>query len=99
MPGYFRTLGIPIVSGRPIERLDIETGTGAVVVSEAFTRHYWGDESPIGKRIKLNPDWLFYTIVGVARDTKAANLMRIFPLHPFLQWRRHSLSTWPAHPS
>lgn len=75
MPGYFRTLGIPIVSGRPIERLDIEAGTGAVVVSEAFARHYWGDESPIGKRVKLNPDWPFYTIVGVARDTKAANLM------------------------
>ncbi len=66
MGDYFRTLGIPLQLGRPIRGSDLEGGTGAVVVSQAFADQYWSGDSPIGKRIQPIPDGPWFTIVGVA---------------------------------
>ena len=52
-PGYFSTMGIPIVAGRDFTDRD---GSGAQVVSivnQEFVRRYFPNENPIGKRIEL----------------------------------------------
>jgi len=52
-PGYFATMGIPIVAGRDFSERD---GSGAPIVSivnEEFVRRYFPNENPIGKRIEL----------------------------------------------
>jgi len=52
-PGYFSTMGIPIVAGRDFSDRD---GSGAPVVSivnQEFVRRYFPNENPIGKRIEL----------------------------------------------
>ena len=74
MPGYFETLGIPILAGRPIKRRDIEQQSGGVVVSQSFAVAYWGDDDPIGKRINvLGPtNWL--PVIGVAGDVRQSHL-------------------------
>jgi predicted permease len=74
MPGYFETLGIPLLEGRAIDRDDIDQGTGAVVVSRRFAQQYWPNRSPIGQRVRPMPDWPAYTIVGVVGDTRDAGL-------------------------
>src|SRR5262249_53213446 len=69
-PGYFATIGIPILNGREFTDADRE-GTGLVaIVNETTARMFWPNEDPVGKRFKhrMNPD--FYTVVGVARDAK-----------------------------
>ncbi|MCG8469998.1 MAG: ADOP family duplicated permease, partial [Gemmatimonadetes bacterium] len=77
MPGYFETLGIPLVSGRSIERRDIDLGTGAVVVSRSFVDLHWPDEDPLGKRIRAMPDAEWLTIVGVAGDVRQDALHQV----------------------
>lgn len=84
MPGYFTTLGIPILEGRSIERRDIENGTGAVVVSAGFASRHWPDESPIGKRLRVLPQGELHTIVGVAGDTQGDGLDR--PANETVYW-------------
>lgn len=74
MPGYFKTLGIPLLAGRGIERRDIEEQTGAIVVSGSFARAYWGDEDPIGKRISPLPTATWLTVVGVAGEVRQSTL-------------------------
>ena len=52
-PGYFATMGIPMVSGRDFSDRD---GSGAPVVSivnQEFVKRYFPNENPIGKRIEL----------------------------------------------
>jgi putative ABC transport system permease protein len=71
-PGFFRTLRIPIVSGRPFSDLDDKDGPRVVIISRSMAKHYWPNENPLGKRIKrghkpTNP-WL--TIVGIAGDVQ-----------------------------
>lgn len=52
-PGYFRTLGIRIVTGRLFDDRDVEGGPPVVIVNEAFVREYFPDENPIGQRLEI----------------------------------------------
>jgi predicted permease len=49
-PGFFETMGIRRLAGRDFTRRDVETGSDAVIVNEAFARHFFPGEDPIGKR-------------------------------------------------
>jgi len=70
-PDYFRTMGIPILEGRGITPAD-EVGEGnprVAVVSEAFARRHWGEESPLGQRVTFYDD-TFMEIVGVSGNVR-----------------------------
>jgi predicted permease len=67
-PGYFETMGIA-VRGRTPTWTDVESMTGAVVVSKAFAERMWPGQDPIGKRLRPNgfaAPW--YHVVGVTGD-------------------------------
>jgi predicted permease len=70
-PGYFETMGVPLVRGRGITGEDRAGAPGVVVVNEAFARRFWPGEDPIGREVGLAGDqgpWS--TVVGIARDGK-----------------------------
>ena len=80
-PGYFTTVGIPILKGRDFTEADREGAELVAIVNETTARMFWPGEDPIGKRFKhrLNPN--FYTVVGVARDAKYGGLASVSPSH------------------
>jgi predicted permease len=63
---YFKTLAIPIVSGREFQRSDDENAPGVAIVNETMAAKYWPRKDPIGQRIKLKDRWL--KIIGVAKN-------------------------------
>jgi ABC-type antimicrobial peptide transport system permease subunit len=70
--GYFDLLGLKIIEGRDFTMDDNDARQPVAIVNSSFARKYWGNESPIGRRIRqYNPakqeDWR--TIVGVVPDT------------------------------
>jgi predicted permease len=65
LPGFFETMGIRILEGRPIRHSDGRGGRPVAVISESFAQRHWPDESPLGAGI-LFGDTL--KIVGVAAD-------------------------------
>jgi predicted permease len=72
LPGYFRTMNIPMLRGRDISESDNVHAPGVVVVNEFLARRYWPGEDPVGKRITLddsekNPSRL--TVIGVVKNT------------------------------
>jgi predicted permease len=70
-PGYFSTLGIPIIAGREFTDADHSTAPRVAIVNETFARMYGGG-SVLGSRIGVvRPE---YTIVGIARNAKYAHL-------------------------
>jgi putative ABC transport system permease protein len=72
-PGYFPTLGIPILRGREFTERDDEKAPGVAVVNETAAKMVWNNQDPIGKRFQqIDFDGLtqFYEVVGVARDSK-----------------------------
>jgi predicted permease len=65
-PGYFRALGIPILSGRGVTEGDIDRAELISVVNEAFARRYFGEPDPIGRHIQI--DGNSHTIVGIVAN-------------------------------
>ncbi|HVX39433.1 MAG TPA: ABC transporter permease [Gemmatimonadaceae bacterium] len=83
---YFHTMQTPLIRGRTFGTSDPKRGTAEAVVSRAFARQYWKDESPIGKRIRPSLDGQWYTIVGEVEDAhydaldQPANTIVYFPM-------------------
>jgi len=72
-PGYFRALGIPLLSGRFFTEGDNRDVRNVIIVNRSMAEKYWPNEDAIGKRITFDDkptekDW--YTIVGVVGDVK-----------------------------
>jgi putative ABC transport system permease protein len=75
-PGYFETMGNPMVAGREVEWSDILERRDAVVISETLARELWQEPSQaIGKRVRtFNPGWS--EIVGVSGNERDDGLNR-----------------------
>ena len=70
-PGFFATLGIPILAGRGVNVDDRAESARVAVVSLAMARRFWGGTNAIGHRFKLGdasgPEVLIVGIAGNAR--------------------------------
>jgi putative ABC transport system permease protein len=81
-PDYFKTMGIPVVSGRDFTERDDLNGAPVLIVNQALVRAYFPDENPIGKRVAPGFSTLpvrddesgMREIVGVVADVKHQNL-------------------------
>jgi predicted permease len=73
-PNYFKTMQIPMVKGRDFTLQDTKKSQRAVIVSEAFVERYWPHQEAVGKQLNsdLTNEW--FTVVGVARDSKVNGL-------------------------
>jgi putative ABC transport system permease protein len=71
-PGYFSTVGVPIVMGREINEQDFQAGARVAVVNESFAKFYFGNRNPLGRMVYIadstHPGQPPYEIIGVARD-------------------------------
>jgi predicted permease len=67
-PDYLATLGIPLLSGREFTRADDENAPLVAIVNRTMQARYWGDQDPIGRRLKVKDKWA--RVIGVAADSK-----------------------------
>jgi predicted permease len=74
-PGFFNTLGTPILEGRDISSGDRASAPRVVVVNERFAKYFFGNENPIGRRIHFRREKeTSMEIVGVVREGKTVSL-------------------------
>jgi putative ABC transport system permease protein len=75
---YFETMGIRVLEGRGLDARDGAGGALTAVINETMARVYYGNQSPIGRRINPgggpNHPERYRTIVGVVEDVKNAAL-------------------------
>ncbi|MGE5243002.1 MAG: ADOP family duplicated permease [Betaproteobacteria bacterium] len=68
-PGYFRTLGIPVIAGRDLTWTDTYNRVPVALISENFAREYWGTPAgALGRRIRISATDDWREIVGVVGD-------------------------------
>jgi predicted permease len=70
-PGYFRTMGIPILEGRDFDARDVHPDSKVAIVNQHFAKHFFGESNPIGRHLGNNGPQgkLDIEIVGVAGDS------------------------------
>jgi predicted permease len=71
-PGYFRTLGVPLLAGREFSRADAMGTAKVAVVNEQFAKRFNLGKNPVGKRMArtTGQPTLDIEIVGLVKDTK-----------------------------
>jgi predicted permease len=70
-PGYFETLGIPLLAGRTFDRRDGAAGAPVVVVNEAMAKVLWPHQDPIGRQLRLGrTGGATCQVVGVVKTGK-----------------------------
>jgi putative ABC transport system permease protein len=80
-PGYFKTMGIPLVAGRDFTDADGPAPALPVtIVSRATARKFWGDENPLGHTLRRSADpRIAFTIVGIVGDVRSTALTQESP--------------------
>jgi putative ABC transport system permease protein len=74
-PGYFETMAIPLRGGRVLNAHDGADAPPAVLISESLARSKFGNEDPIGQRLRMGPnDGPWDTVVGVVGNVKQTSL-------------------------
>src|SRR6185369_14009762 len=89
----FRTMGIPITTGRDLQATDTFGMENNAVISEAMARLFWPRENAIGKRFRISftPETV-RTVVGVAGDIKARGLDVLEPVTMlYLPYRQNDM--------
>jgi predicted permease len=80
-PGYFDTLGIPMLAGRVLDERDNASGPRVAAVNQTLARSAFGDDNPLGKILRFGSDAKprDFQIVGVVGDAKYNDLRQPAP--------------------
>jgi predicted permease len=71
MPGFFATVGTPLIAGRDFTEMDNENAPEVAIFSETMARFFFGDENPVGKRFNARGGTGYpIEIIGVVKDAK-----------------------------
>lgn len=75
-PGFFQTLGTPLLAGREFTEADREGAAKVVIVNQAFAKHFLGRSGAVGKRMKVGSGSspLDLEIIGVVKDADNLSL-------------------------
>jgi len=73
-PNYFQTIQIPLVKGRDFSLQDGEKSQRVVIVNETFAERYWPNQEAVGKQLNSDLTHEWFTVVGVARNSKVNEL-------------------------
>jgi predicted permease len=74
-PGFFETVGQPVIRGRGFSDADTATSQFVAVVNQAFVKKFFPKEDPIGRHFGIFEEKLSgsFEIVGVVADAKYNN--------------------------
>jgi len=71
-PGYFNTLGLPLLSGREFSAQDTVAAPRVIIINESLARAAWKEQDPVGRTLILDYQGgaSERRIIGVVRDAR-----------------------------
>jgi len=84
--GYFRAVGIPLITGREFTENDNQQSARVMIINQTMAKEFWPNESPIGKRATMK-NWgppLTGEIVGIVGDVKTSGIAA--DTYPMIYW-------------
>ena len=90
-PGYFSTMGIPLLRGRDLTDQDKAESKYVVVISEKTAQHFWPGQDPVGKRLKAgsstsNVPWR--EVIGVVKDVRQNDFIAPPKMQMYFSYRQ-----------
>jgi predicted permease len=88
-PGYFRTIGVPLLAGREFTAADVLDAPKVAIVNEAFARKFGLGRQAVGKRMEVGRSGkLDMEIVGLVADAKYSAVKDVVPPVYFAPYRQ-----------
>jgi putative ABC transport system permease protein len=75
-PGYFETMGMPLLAGRDISATDVLGSQYVIVVSESVARALFDDSDPIGRQVRIGWEDRSFEVIGLVKDARINRLRR-----------------------
>jgi predicted permease len=69
-PGFFEAVGMSLVDGRAFSDADAHPSADVAVINHSLATFLFGDQNPIGRRIRMNPRGHLHAVIGVVNDAK-----------------------------
>ena len=97
--GYLQAMGFTLREGRFLAATDDERASLVVIVNQAMAQRYWPGQSPVGRRIAIDPngrrpEWR--TIVGVVGDVRQMGLDQPSRPEIYIPFRQLAWQPWFA---
>jgi putative ABC transport system permease protein len=73
---YFQTMGIRLMDGRLFDARDTAGSPDVIIINQTLARTFYGNESPVGRRIQPNMNGPMCTVIGMVEDVKNAGIDR-----------------------
>jgi predicted permease len=74
-PGYFSTLGVPLLRGRDFTDADRAEAPRVAIINQSMARS-WSEADPIGTRFSLDDGRTWITVIGLVSDVRQYGLER-----------------------
>jgi len=88
-PGFFATVGVPLIAGRDIRETDTAAAPKVIVVNQEFVKEFLGGDNPIGMMLGFGKNPGFDTqIVGVVKDSHYSSVRQKIPPVFYRPWRQ-----------
>jgi predicted permease len=90
-PGHFKTMEVPLLTGRDFDARDDTKSMKVAIVNEKFAKRYLGGVTAIGRHIGMGGDpgtKTDITVIGVVRDTKYESMRDEMPIEVFRPYRQ-----------
>jgi predicted permease len=87
-PGYFKTLGIPLMAGREFTPADTTGAPRVAIVNEAFAAKFNLGRDAVGRRMSQGGSALDIEIVGIVQNAKYSQVRQELPPIFFLPYRQ-----------
>ena len=100
-PDFFKTMEIPLLSGRDFNEHDTATSPKVALINETFLRQFLGNADPIGATVRTGAEPGYpeatYEVIGVVKDAKYGNLRQEIPPIAYAPAHQHPISApWAA---
>src|SRR5215469_3221168 len=69
-PGFFTTLGVPVLAGRDFADSDTASSPHVGIINEQFAKRFFPNQNPLGHMIGTDDGRYQMTVVGVVKDHK-----------------------------
>jgi putative ABC transport system permease protein len=73
-PGYFQTVGIPVLRGRTFNDADSPVAPRVALINETMARLFWSGKNPVGQRLRFFGENSPVEVVGLVRDSTYVSL-------------------------
>jgi putative ABC transport system permease protein len=96
-PGYFATIGAPLLRGRDVTHADTLNSMPVTIINSVMAKKNWPGENPIGKQVGVRAvRFPARIIVGVVADIKHASLREEPAPEMFVPYTQNEIKIWPS---